>query len=42
MAKDVDIALKQIIQQQGGITIEKAEEYVKNLQIANRYQADIY
>tara|TARA_R110001599_G_scaffold119328_2_gene289566 strand:- start:1451 stop:3271 length:1821 start_codon:yes stop_codon:yes gene_type:complete len=42
MAKDVDIALKQIIQQQGGITIEKAEEYVKNLQITNRYQADIY
>ncbi|MCK0145345.1 assimilatory sulfite reductase (NADPH) flavoprotein subunit [Arenibacter sp. F26102] len=42
MAKDVDIALKQIIHQQGGITIEKAEEYVKNLQIANRYQADIY
>ncbi|MCK0136087.1 assimilatory sulfite reductase (NADPH) flavoprotein subunit [Arenibacter sp. S6351L] len=42
MAKDVDNALKQIIQQQGGITIEKAEEYVKNLQIANRYQADIY
>jgi len=42
MAKDVDIALKQIIQQQGGITIEKAEEYIKNLQISNRYQADIY
>jgi sulfite reductase (NADPH) flavoprotein alpha-component len=42
MAKDVDKALKQIIQQQGGITVEKAEEYVKNLQIANRYQADIY
>ena len=42
MAKDVDIALKQIIQQQGGITIDKAEEYVKNLQITNRYQADIY
>ncbi|WP_031443985.1 assimilatory sulfite reductase (NADPH) flavoprotein subunit [Arenibacter algicola] len=42
MAKDVDIALKQIVQQQGGITIEKAEEYVKNLQITHRYQADIY
>ncbi|MBL4879762.1 MAG: assimilatory sulfite reductase (NADPH) flavoprotein subunit [Oleispira sp.] len=42
MAKDVDIALKQIIQQQGGITIEKAGEYIKNLQISNRYQADIY
>lgn len=42
MAKDVDLALKQIIQQQGGVTIEKAEEYIKNLQLSNRYQADIY
>lgn len=42
MAKDVDMALKQIIQQQGGVTLEKAEEYVKNLQLTNRYQADIY
>ncbi len=42
MAKDVDSALKQIIQQQGGVTLEKAEEYVKGLQLSNRYQADIY
>ncbi|HZJ20195.1 MAG TPA: assimilatory sulfite reductase (NADPH) flavoprotein subunit [Pricia sp.] len=42
MAKDVDMALKQIIQQQGGVTLEKAEEYVKKLQLSNRYQADIY
>lgn len=42
MAKDVDLALKQIIQQQGGVTLEKAEEYIKNLQMSNRYQADIY
>ncbi|MDO6519417.1 assimilatory sulfite reductase (NADPH) flavoprotein subunit [Zobellia uliginosa] len=42
MAKDVDLALKQIIQRQGGVTLEKAEEYVKNLQLSNRYQADIY
>ena len=42
MAKDVDLALKQIIQQQGGVTLEKAEEYIKNLQVSNRYQADIY
>lgn len=42
MAKDVDLALKQIIQQQGGLTLEKAEEYIKNLQLSNRYQADIY
>lgn len=42
MAKDVDSALKQIIHQQGGVTIEKAEEYIKSLQLSNRYQADIY
>lgn len=42
MAKDVDSALKEIIQTQGGITLEKAEEYIKNLQVSNRYQADIY
>lgn len=42
MAKDVNMALKQIIQQQGGVTPEKAEEYIKNLQISNRYQADVY
>ena len=42
MAKDVDGALKQIIQQQGGVTLEKAEAYIKNLQLSNRYQADIY
>src|SRR5690606_10428668 len=42
MAKDVDSALKEIIQQQGGLTLEKTEEYIKNLQLSNRYQADIY
>ncbi|MCG2462302.1 assimilatory sulfite reductase (NADPH) flavoprotein subunit [Flavobacteriaceae bacterium F89] len=42
MAKDVDLALKQIIRQQGGVTLEKAEEYVKKLQLSNRYQADVY
>lgn len=42
MAKDVNLALKQIIQQQGGLTLEKTEEYIKNLQLSNRYQADIY
>ncbi len=42
MAKDVDLALKQIIQQQGGITLEKAESYIKDLQLTNRYQTDIY
>ena len=42
MAKDVDIALRQIIQQQGGVTPEKAEEYVKYLQVSKRYQTDVY
>lgn len=42
MAKDVDSALKQIIQQQGGVSLEKAEEYIKSLQLSNRYQSDIY
>ncbi|GAA4441542.1 assimilatory sulfite reductase (NADPH) flavoprotein subunit [Pontibacter saemangeumensis] len=42
MAKDVDGALREIIQQHGGVTVEKAEEYVKYLQRSNRYQTDIY
>jgi sulfite reductase (NADPH) flavoprotein alpha-component len=42
MAKDVDHALKEIIQTHGGMTREKVEEYVKYLQVTDRYQADIY
>ncbi len=42
MAKDVDVALRDIIQQQGGVTPEKAEEYVKYLQVSKRYQSDVY
>lgn len=42
MAKDVDLALREIIQQQGGVTPEKAVEYVKYLQASKRYQSDIY
>ncbi|WP_162052926.1 assimilatory sulfite reductase (NADPH) flavoprotein subunit [Pontibacter pamirensis] len=42
MAKDVHHTLKEIIEQHGGVTPEKAEEYIKHLQIANRYQTDIY
>lgn len=42
MAKDVDSALKEIIQQQGGLSLEKTEAYIKNLQLSNRYQTDIY
>jgi sulfite reductase (NADPH) flavoprotein alpha-component len=42
MAKDVHNTLKQIIEQHGGVTPEKADEYIKQLQVANRYQTDIY
>lgn len=42
MAKDVDNTLKQIVQKYGGLTSEKAEEYVKYMQVTNRYQTDIY
>lgn len=42
MAKDVDNTLKEIVQKYGGITPEKAQEYLKNLQVSNRYQTDIY
>ncbi|WP_187264071.1 assimilatory sulfite reductase (NADPH) flavoprotein subunit [Pontibacter beigongshangensis] len=42
MAKDVHNALREIIQQHGGVTPAKAEEYIKHLQVANRYQTDVY
>jgi len=42
MAKDVDQTLKRIIQTHGGMTEEKAAEYVKSLQAADRYQTDVY
>lgn len=42
MAKDVDNTLKQIVQKHGGLTSDKAEEYVKYMQVTNRYQTDIY
>ncbi len=42
MAKDVDHALKKIIRDYGGMTEEKANEYVKSLQRTGRYQTDVY
>ncbi len=42
MAKDVDNALREIVEKHGGITPEKAQEYIKYLQVSNRYQTDIY
>jgi sulfite reductase (NADPH) flavoprotein alpha-component len=42
MAKDVDLALHEIIAAQGGMTSEAAAEYVKQLKRDNRYQRDVY
>ena len=42
MAKDVDQALHDIIAEQGGMPIEKAQEYVKQLKKDKRYQRDVY
>ena len=42
MAKDVDQALHDIIAEQGGLPIEKAQEYVKQLKKDKRYQRDVY
>jgi sulfite reductase (NADPH) flavoprotein alpha-component len=42
MAKDVDQALHDIIAEQGGMTIEQAGEYVKQMKKDKRYQRDVY
>ncbi len=42
MAKDVDLALHEIIAQQGSMPPEAAAEYVKALKKAERYQRDVY
>lgn len=42
MAKDVNKALREIIQTQGGISEEQAEKYVKNLKREKRFQTDVY
>lgn len=42
MAKDVDKALREIVMTHGSKTPEQAEEYVKYLQLSNRYQTDVY
>ena len=42
MAKDVNKTLFEIIKNQGGITAEKAEEYVKKLKREKRFQQDVY
>ena len=42
MAKDVNKTLLEIIRSQGGISREKAEEYVKKLKRERRFQSDVY
>ena len=42
MAKDVDQALHDIIAEQGGMPIEQAQEYVKQMKKDKRYQRDVY
>ncbi len=42
MAKDVDVALHEIVAHQGGMSPEQAVEYVKQLKKDKRYQRDVY
>lgn len=42
MAKDVDKALHEIIQKQGGLSADDAKAYVKKLKAENRYCRDVY
>jgi len=42
MAKDVDLALHEIVAQQGGMDTAAAADYVKQLKKHKRYQRDVY
>ena len=42
MAKDVDLALQQVVESQGGLTADQAAEYIKKLKADKRYQRDVY
>jgi sulfite reductase (NADPH) flavoprotein alpha-component len=42
MAKDVDLALHEIVAAQGGMTPAQAADYVKQLKKDKRYQRDVY
>src|SRR6266516_3037433 len=42
MAKDVDAALRKIVQEQGGKSIDEANEYVEKLKSNKRYKRDVY
>ena len=42
MAKDVDKALHDVIKEHGALTLDKTNEYVKNLKLEKRYLRDVY
>jgi sulfite reductase (NADPH) flavoprotein alpha-component len=42
MAKDVDVALHQIVEKEGGKSPEQAAEYIENLRQQKRYKRDVY
>ena len=42
MAKDVDVALHDVVAQQGGMELAAASEYVKQMKKDRRYQRDVY
>jgi sulfite reductase (NADPH) flavoprotein alpha-component len=42
MAKDVDAALRKIVQEQGGKDVDAANEYVEKLKSDKRYKRDVY
>jgi sulfite reductase (NADPH) flavoprotein alpha-component len=42
MAKDVDRVLHTIVEQQGGMTTETAQEFVRGLKDQHRYHRDVY
>ena len=42
MAKDVDAALRKIVQDHGGKNVEQANEYVEKLKSDKRYKRDVY
>ena len=42
MAKDVHAAFHKIVAQEGGMTAEEAEEYVRHLKDEHRYHRDVY
>jgi sulfite reductase (NADPH) flavoprotein alpha-component len=42
MAKDVDAALRQIVQKIGGRSSEEADDYIESMKQQKRYQRDVY